>query len=135
VGLEWSVGALLRFELQAGGGLHLASRRRGRWADWIRLDLQGGVQHESNGKSGADSRSLNLAYLRTTITFGRVGRFQVSVSPKAFVYLGELSDNPDLADYRGYAELRAVLGWSDNVQLAAIGRVGTTSTGAACNWT
>ena len=97
---------------------------RGRWADWIRLDLQGGVQHESNGKSGADSRSLNLAYLRTTITFGRVGRFQVSVSPKAFVYLGELSDNPDLADYRGYAELRAVLGWSDNVQLAAIGRVG-----------
>ena len=97
---------------------------RGRWADWIRLDLQGGLQHESNGKGGADSRSLNLAYLRTTITFGRVGRFQVSVSPKAFVYLGDLSDNPDLADYRGYVELRAVLGWSDNVQLAALGRVG-----------
>jgi outer membrane phospholipase A len=97
---------------------------RGRWADWIRLDLQGGLQHESNGKGGPDSRSLNLAYLRTTITFGRVGGFQVSVSPKAFVYLGDLSDNPDLADYRGYVELRAVLGWTDNVQLAATARVG-----------
>lgn len=30
-------------------------------AQWFRLDLQGGVQHESNGKSAADSRSLNIA--------------------------------------------------------------------------
>jgi outer membrane phospholipase A len=97
---------------------------RGRWADWFRLDLQGGLQHESNGKGGADSRSLNLVYLRPTVTFGRVDHFQVSLSPKAFAYLGDLSDNPDLADYRGYVELRTVLGWSDNVQLAATGRVG-----------
>ncbi|MCL4180759.1 MAG: phospholipase A [Verrucomicrobia bacterium] len=96
----------------------------GHWGDWICLDLQGGPQHESNGKGDADSRSLNLAYLRTTVTLGRIGRFQVSVSPKAFVYLGDLSDNSDIADYRGYLELRAIMGWSDNVQLAATTRVG-----------
>jgi len=96
----------------------------GHWGGAIRLDLQTGLQHESNGKDGDDSRSLNLVYLRTTITFGRPGRFQLSVSPKAFVYLGDLSDNSDIADYRGNLELRAVMGWSGNVQLAATTRVG-----------
>jgi outer membrane phospholipase A len=97
---------------------------RGGWADWFRLDLQGGFQHESNGKSEPDSRSLNLVYLRPRVTFGKRGSFQCSVSPKAYFYIGDMSDNPDLEDYRGYVELRTVLGWSDNVQLAAIGRVG-----------
>jgi phospholipase A1/A2 len=96
----------------------------GHWGDAIRLDLQGGLQHESNGQDDADSRSLNLAYLRTTVTFGRIGKFQVTVSPKVFVYVGDLSDNSDIADYRGYVELRTTLGWSDNVQLAATTRVG-----------
>jgi len=96
----------------------------GHWGDGIRLDLQGGLQHESNGKGDIDSRSLNIAYLRTTVTFGRIGKFQVSVSPKAFVYLGDLSDNSDLGDYRGYLELRAIVGWSDHVQLATTTRVG-----------
>jgi len=96
----------------------------GHWGEAIRLDLQGGLQHESNGQDDADSRSLNLAYLRPTVTFGRIGKFQVTVSPKAFVYLGDLSENSDIADYRGYVELRAILGWSDNLQLAATTRVG-----------
>jgi len=96
----------------------------GHWGDAIRLDLQGGLQHESNGQDDPDSRSLNLAYLRPTITFGQIGKFQVTVSPKVFVYVGDLSDNSDIADYRGYVELRTVLGWSDNVQLAATTRVG-----------
>jgi outer membrane phospholipase A len=97
---------------------------QGRWADWFRLDLQGGAQHESNGKDGADSRSLNLAYIRPTVTFGREGKFQFSLSPKAYVYLGDLSENPDIEDYRGYVELRAILGWTDNVQLSATARAG-----------
>jgi phospholipase A1/A2 len=96
----------------------------GHWGDWIRLDLQGALQHESNGKGDPDSRSLSIAYLRTTGTIGRIGSFQVSLSPKVFVYLGDLSDNSDIADYRGYLELRATVGWSDNVQLAAKTRVG-----------
>jgi outer membrane phospholipase A len=96
----------------------------GHWGEAIRLDLQGGLQHESNGQDETDSRSLNLAYLRPTITFGQNGKFQVMVSPKVFVYVGDLGDNSDIADYRGYVELRTILGWSDNVQLAATTRVG-----------
>ena len=43
----------------------------GQTTNWLELDLQGGLKHESNGKDGANSRSLNIAYLRPTLTLGR----------------------------------------------------------------
>lgn len=92
--------------------------------NWFRLDMQGGVHHESNGKGGADSRSLNIAYLRPTLVFGRDTGLQLSLTPRAWVYLGDLSDNPDIAEYRGYADLRAVLGWKRGLQLSVLGRLG-----------
>ncbi len=92
--------------------------------DWFGMDLHGGVQHESNGRGGPASRSLNYAYLRPFFTFGRPGAFNVTLAPKVFVYLGDLSDNPDIEDYRGYVELRGILGWERHVQLSALGRVG-----------
>ena len=98
--------------------------RRDGPGDWFRLDLQSGLQHESNGRDGAESRSMNYAYLRPFFTFGREGAFNFTLAPKVFVYLGDLSDNADIADYRGHVELRGVLGWDDSVQLSALGRVG-----------
>ncbi len=96
----------------------------GRWGDGFALDLQGGVQHESNGKGGLDSRSLNIAYFRPTVTLGHEDGFQLSLSPRTWVYVGDLRDNPDLTDYRGYADLRATVGWKRGVQLATTGRIG-----------
>jgi len=92
--------------------------------DWYQLDLQGGLKHESNGKDGADSRSMNSAYLRPTLTLGRDDGLQLTLQPRAWVYLGSLSDNPDIADYRGYADLRAIVGWKRGLQLSALGRMG-----------
>lgn len=97
---------------------------RGRWGDGVQLDLQGGLQHESNGKGGLDSRSLNIAYLRPTLTLGEPDRFQFTLSPRAWVYAGDLDDNPDLARYRGYMDLRATVGWRRGVQLSTTGRLG-----------
>ncbi|MBK7998012.1 MAG: phospholipase A [Verrucomicrobia bacterium] len=105
---------LYKWERAAGGGA----------SDWFRLDLQGGVQHESNGKGGADSRSLNIAYLRPSLTLGKPDSLQLSLSPRAWVYVLDLDDNRDLEDYRGYVDLRAVVGWAKGVQLSAIGRMG-----------
>lgn len=93
-------------------------------ARWIRCDLQGGFQHESNGKSGADSRSLNIVYFRPTITFGPPDALQLKVQPRLWAYVGGLEENPDLPDYRGYADLRLVLGWPRGLQLSAWGRLG-----------
>lgn len=96
----------------------------GRWGEELRLDLQGGVQHESNGKGGADSRSLNTAYVQPTLVVGKAGNLQLGLAPRAWVYLGSLDDNPDMAKFRGYVGLRAMAGWVDSLQLSATGRAG-----------
>ena len=96
----------------------------GQPTNWLQLDLQGGFKHESNGKNGLDSRSLNIAYFRPTLVWGRDDGVQLTLQPRAWVYLGDLSDNPDIADYRGYVDLRAIMGWKRGLQLSALGRMG-----------
>jgi outer membrane phospholipase A len=100
---------------------------------WMRdLGIQVGVQHESNGQDGAESRSMNFVYVRPSITFGapeveeaggRGGLF-LTVAPRVHTYIGRLSDNPDVEDFRGYGDLRVTVGRRGGLQLAAIGRIG-----------
>lgn len=92
--------------------------------NWFRLDVQGGLQHESNGRDGSSSRSMNIVYLRPRLIFGKDTGPQLTLIPRAWVYVGDLSDNPDIADYRGYADLRAALGWKRGLQVSALGRMG-----------
>lgn len=88
--------------------------------------FQAGIGHESNGQKDPDHRSLNILYLRPIITVSRGthGLF-LTVAPKAYVYIGSLSLNPDMPKYRGYCDLRVVTGQRDGLQLAAIGRIGS----------
>jgi phospholipase A1 len=91
-----------------------------------RLGLQVGLQHESNGRAGDDSRSMNTVYVRPTLTFGDAdgdGLF-LTVAPKLFAYVGDVDDNPDIKDYRGYGELRTVVGWQEGLQLSTLARLG-----------
>ena len=96
----------------------------GRWGEKFRIDLQGGVQHESNGKADADSRSLNIVYAQPTFVIGQEGGLQLSLAPRTWAYLGSLDDNRDIAKFRGYVGLRAIAGWADGWQLSATGRAG-----------
>lgn len=93
-------------------------------ADWFCFDLQTGVMHESNGRDGANSRSLNLAYLRPKLSFGQEGDWLLTLAPRAWFYVGDLEDNPDLERYRGYADVRATIGAPGGIELAALVRVG-----------
>lgn len=105
--------------------MYLWERIVGRGPDQtFRFDLQGGVQHESNGRDGAASRSLNLAYLRPTLIFGPEAGWQFKFDTRAWIYLPDLDDNRDLPRYRGHFDLRMVLGPQDGLQLAALVRVG-----------
>jgi len=97
--------ALYAYESILGGGT----------TNWYRLDLQVGAQHESNGK--------NIAYFRPTLVLGSPDKVHLTLQPRVYGYLGDLSDNPDIADYRGYFDLRAELTWHD-WQLSAYGRMG-----------
>lgn len=69
-----------------------------------RLGLQGGAEHESNGKSGADSRSINTLFVRPVLLVGDLSKKHWTIAPKVWAYLDK-SDNPDIADYRGYFDL------------------------------
>lgn len=92
--------------------------------NWFRLDLQAGFQHESNGKAGSDSRSLNIAYFRPTVTFGKDTGLYLKLTPRVWTYVGSLSDNRDMPEYRGYADMRAAVGWKRGLQISALGRIG-----------
>jgi phospholipase A1 len=92
--------------------------------DWFRLDLQTGAMHESNGRDGAASRSLNIAYLRPKLIFGHDDGWQFTLASRVWVYVGDLLDNPDLARYRGHADFRATFSAPSGLQLAALTRVG-----------
>jgi outer membrane phospholipase A len=94
--------------------------------DWLTLATQAGYRHESNGRSGEDSRSLNYLYVRPIFTFKGENDWFLTLAPTFFTYVADLDDNPDIRDYRGHTELRAVMGQGGGVQLAVTGRVGDT---------
>jgi outer membrane phospholipase A len=101
----------------------VASWSEGRLA----LDLRTGFEHESNGQGGDDSRSLNIAYVMPTLRLGTAGAWRFSVAPKIYDYVGDLSDNPDIADYRGYVDLQLAARQHDGVHVVALLRKGTRS--------
>ncbi len=88
---------------------------------------EGGYQHESNGQGGERSRSLNQLYIRPTFRYGPVDDWHVTIVPKVWIYIGDLSDNPDIADYRGYLDLVLRFGHPDGFEAAATLRKGTSS--------
>lgn len=86
--------------------------------------LRAGVGHESNGKEGLDSRSINIAYVRPTFTYATERRDYVwSFAPKLYTYLDK-SDNPDIADYRGYGDFLVKLKKDDTWECALTLRKG-----------
>ncbi|MBL8447370.1 MAG: phospholipase A [Zoogloeaceae bacterium] len=92
--------------------------------------VQAGVEHESNGKDGANSRSLNTAFARLDwrTPVGEDGAY-FGVMPKIWTYL-EKDDNPDIQRYRGHGEVALRYGrdegWVSQVTL----RRGTAGRGS-----
>jgi outer membrane phospholipase A len=95
----------------------------------FRLDLQGGTEHESNGRGGSLERSQYTVYAQPTATFYLPEHFQLSLQPRARYYYLLGGNNPDMAAYRGYAELLGALTWNEpgsgeRIQLATRFRIG-----------
>ncbi len=86
---------------------------------------QASLQHESNGRDGDKSRSLNLVYVRPVIGRDLGARWSLLFAPKLFYYVDNLSDNPDLELYRGYGEYALVLSRRKSWSLSMTGRIGS----------
>ena len=79
--------------------------------DFFQLDLQLGGEHESNGRGGSLERSMNTVYLQPKATFDLPCNLQLALQPRAWFYMYVGDNNPDIADYHGYADLLAALTW------------------------
>ncbi|MBS0664075.1 MAG: phospholipase A [Verrucomicrobia bacterium] len=91
---------------------------------WLsQLGLIAGVQHESNGKGGPDSRSLNTAYAAPVAVWTFARDWRLVVAPRVVAYL-EKQENPDIARYRGNVDWYLRLGTDKGVQFAALLRKG-----------
>jgi len=92
--------------------------------------MAAGFEHESNGKAPPDSRSLNILYLWPIYAITKPEHSRLRIAPKVWYYMSS-SENPDIADYRGYVNLLIVydmiggFGFLDGLQISASMRKGT----------
>lgn len=83
-----------------------------------------GVEHESNGRDGLDSRSLNVAFVQPRWDIDTTRGRKLTFMPKFYYYL-EKSDNEDMNHYRGYVDWIAKYGRDNAAILTAMYRQGT----------
>lgn len=86
------------------------------------LGGQAGFRHESNGRAGDGSRSLNTIYVQPQATVP-LGRYSLTAGPRFWLYAGSLSDNPDIKHYRGNSGFFAQIGEEQGLKLAIRGRM------------
>lgn len=81
------------------------------YVNW--LGFQAGYKHESNGRDGPFSRSVNIAQLQAGVALGDLDGWHAIVVPRMWTYLETSEYNHDIEDYRGYGMLRVILGRND----------------------
>lgn len=91
-------------------------------SDKATVSAQVGLRHESNGRDGLSSRSLNTVYLAPAAAFSLGGDLRLTVAPRAWFYAGDLSDNPDIRRYRGNTGLFVEIGDADGLRLSSSSR-------------
>lgn len=87
------------------------------------MGLQAGLEHESNGRDGLRSRSINIAYVQPSWRWFIDDEHYFSVAPKIYNYL-EREDNNDIGKYRGHADLELRYGKRDGWLFSSILRKG-----------
>ncbi len=92
----------------------------------LRVGVEAGVGHESNGKEGEESRSFNMLYARPTLTLGDPDGLRAYVAPLVHNYIAD-DDNPQLADYRGYVDWLFGAGSKGGLDFWAVVRKGARS--------
>lgn len=97
------------------------SKNIGYRPSWLQgFFVQTGFKHESNGQAEPLSRSTNYFYIQPIFIFYREkSKLGLAVTPKLWIYIDNSDQNPDLADYRGYAEIDIALGKGDSLVMVS----------------
>jgi phospholipase A1 len=102
-----------------------------------RLYFQAGVHHESNGRGEEASRSTNMVYVSSYIILRLPNsRMGFGIVPKLKYYLNNSEgSNPDIEDYRGWAEVEIGFGREDSLLLRSTIRTAKRGTSVEINAT
>jgi phospholipase A1/A2 len=92
----------------------------------LRVGVESGFGHESNGKDGEASRSFNMLYIRPTLVVGDPDGLRAYMAPLVHNYI-QKSDNPDIADYRGNVDWLFGIGSKGGLDFWATLRKGNRS--------
>lgn len=84
----------------------------------LSVSAQLGLRHESNGRDGAASRSINSLYVAPMVGIPLDHGYRLTVAPRLSLYVGDKSDNPDIVRYRGNGELFVEVGKDDGLRLS-----------------
>lgn len=90
------------------------------------MGLQTGVEHESNGKSGDDSRSLNFAYVQPEFNYRLGHGSTLTFAPRVKQYF-DYAENPDYKDYVGNVDWKVRWAQDDGLVLTGLYRKGKDS--------
>ena len=95
------------------------------WIDGVRA----GFEHESNGKEGDESRSINILFVRPEWRWKLREDASFEFTPKIYGYLDK-ADNPDIQKYRGYVDWRFRYDAGGEWIVTPVLRVGTSGKGS-----
>lgn len=101
--------------------------------DGVSLGGQFGIRHASNGRDGADSRSINTVYFHPVASTALGNEYRLSVGPLVEFYFGNLNDNPDIRRYRGNTGLLLEIDDPDGLRLSTETRYSVQSGRASIN--
>ncbi|QJU59530.1 phospholipase [Sphingomonas sp. AP4-R1] len=80
-----------------------------------------GARHESNGRDGLASRTLNTVYVQPEASLP-IGRYTLTLGPRVWAYVGGQAGNEDIERYRGHTGLYAAFGEDDGLRLSLTSR-------------
>ena len=83
-----------------------------------------GFEHESNGQSDKESRSINTVFIRPLWHFDLANGRRLTLLPKIYHYV-EKTNNSDIQRYRGFVDWQARFGREDGAIITGLYRQGT----------
>lgn len=89
----------------------------------VSFNTQAGIRHESNGRDGEASRSINSIYVAPMAAIPLGGGYRLSFAPRLSFFIGDKSDNPDIRRYRGNTGLFMEIGEDEGIRLSTSARL------------
>lgn len=90
----------------------------------MRFGMNTGVEHNSNGKDGEDSRSLNDGYIEPRFHYRFDGGSTLTFAPKVKAYFAVAQENSDYSDYAGHVDWQLRWAQDNGAVVSALYRQG-----------